>query len=571
MKRAIDRIKRLTTLVLCLLAFMLLSMSNEVVGQYLASKTPSPRLASSFDEMSAKALGGTAVSVSDSKTITTPTLFFAQVGSSGKSTAGGVLPNNPAVTISARTRPAAEHIGQRAESLLVASYHDVWYMKTPQGWQPWNQQLATLIAVDTHALTANDDNIVEAQLSLVGKFSIYVGYRLNGIIYYTPTSLDFSLVPTKTELSVSQFKPLSSTANTGDLITLNATISNTGNTPAAGVLRYYQSSDAHITIDDNEICTNSINTLAPEQAADYQCQTPAPPPATHYYGVCLNSSIESMGTATNQCSGIIPIKVSAAQAGRAIPEQAIILKPSNTQTRCVSPQILENGQCVMPSNIAKATFKLNDTGINACTDGELDGLNCPIVDYLMQDAETGRDFWVADDNDGHAGFSFTKISETGAVLSATATQWSCVKDNVTGLMWEVKTNDQSLHHKDWTYSWYEPDNHKNGGMTGIQNAGACGGTSTCDTHGYVQAVNAQGWCGANDWRMPSLNELFGLGALDRINPAIDSVYFPNTPATWYWSASPAGVDGYAWYIFTSYGLISWNPKAEKGLVRLVRG
>lgn len=145
------------------------------------------------------------------------------------------------------------------------------------------------------------------------------------------------------------------------------------------------------------------------------------------------------------------------------------------------------------------------------------------------------------------------------------------QDTVTGLIWEVKTDDQSLHHKEWTYTWYEPDNHKNGGLEGVQNGGACGGTSACDTHAYVQAVNAKGWCGANDWRMPNLDELAGLGALDRINPAIDTAYFPNTPAKWYWSASPAGVSGYVWYVYTTYGLFSWNLKSEKGLVRLVRG
>ena len=41
--------------------------------------------------------------------------------------------------------------------------------------------------------------------------------------------------------------------------------------------------------------------------------------------------------------------------------------------------------------------------------------------------------------DGKLGLSFTKISTLGEEVAASATSWSCVKDNITGLIWEVKT------------------------------------------------------------------------------------------------------------------------------------
>ncbi|OQX11937.1 MAG: hypothetical protein BWK73_16210 [Thiothrix lacustris] len=193
-----------------------------------------------------------------------------------------------------------------------------------------------------------------------------------------------------------------------------------------------------------------------------------------------------------------------------------------------------------------ATGKLNDTGITTCSNATTNGLPCPQADFPGQDAESGRDANQATNNDadGHRGFSFTKISSTGAELPASATQWSCVKDNVTGLMWEVKTDDSGLHDKDWTYSWYEPDGSKNGGNAGTQNGGSCGETSICDTSSYVQSVNAHGWCGANDWRMPTVDELSGIATLDRVDPAIDTRYFPNVPSTtippsvFLWSSSP---------------------------------
>jgi hypothetical protein len=94
---------------------------------------------------------------------------------------------------------------------------------------------------------------------------------------------------------------------------------------------------------------------------------------------------------------------------------------------------------------------------------------------------------------GHAGFDYAKLDANGAELPADAAQWSCVRDNVTGLIWEIKTGDGGLHDKDWTYTWHEPDKTKNGGKPGRKNGGSCGKTSRCDTQGFVRAVNAIGW------------------------------------------------------------------------------
>ncbi|UJS25750.1 Ig-like domain-containing protein [Thiothrix winogradskyi] len=245
-----------------------------------------------------------------------------------------------------------------------------------------------------------------------------------------------------------------------------------------------------------------------------------------------------------------------------------------------------------------ATGKLNDTGITTCSNASTNSLPCPQADFPGQDAESGRDANQATNNDadGHRGFSFTKISSTGAELPASATAWSCVKDNVTGLMWEVKTDDGGLHDKDWTYSWYEPDGSKNSGNAGTQNGGNCGATSICDTSSYVQAVNGSGgWCGMSNWRMPTVDELFGITMLDRDSSfltagklAIDATYFPNSTSTlmtanWtgyefneyalFWSASPLAFNGddYAWYVDFHFGGNSGYHKSKAFQVRLVSG
>lgn len=215
-------------------------------------------------------------------------------------------------------------------------------------------------------------------------------------------------------------------------------------------------------------------------------------------------------------------------------------------------------------------LRLNDTGIVDCSD-DMGELTCPVATYPGQDAEYGRDVTHNDNSDGHAGFSFTKLDANGEPLLASATSWSCVRDNVTRLIWEVKTDDSGLQNKDYTYTWYNPDSAINGGDAGVQDGGICT-VGDCDTQGYVQAVNAQGLCGAADWRMPNLKELQNIGAKDRVNPSIDIDYFPNTRSSTYWSSSPnADNSSNAWVLAFNFGIGLRNDKDHGNYVRLVRG
>jgi len=241
---------------------------------------------------------------------------------------------------------------------------------------------------------------------------------------------------------------------------------------------------------------------------------------------------------------------------------------------------------------------LNDTGIDWCanfTDNlEMQGTrgqkaeSCNIAkgDFPGQDAFYGRDADYGKGNlkktgSGANGFDFTKVCMSGEVagegecppnprLGDSADSWACVRDNVTGLLWEVKSTS-GLHSEGNTYSWYNPDNSVNGENAGVQNGGQCNG-SGCDTQAFIQAVNETGLCGVKDWRLPTRKELLSIVDNGRFNPAIDIRYFPNTPAEYFWTSSSFTENGAAaWEVYFKYGEAETGEKIKSNRVRLVRG
>ncbi|WP_201245704.1 DUF1566 domain-containing protein [Halochromatium salexigens] len=217
-----------------------------------------------------------------------------------------------------------------------------------------------------------------------------------------------------------------------------------------------------------------------------------------------------------------------------------------------------------------AAYPLNDTGIDWCADGNSNFLDCPVAGYPGQDAEYGRDVTHNNPSDGHAGFSFTKLDADGRDLPADASDWSCVRDNVTGLIWEVKTDDGGLHDKDDRYNWYNTDPSTNGGFEGYADYHGiiCDGYDSNDpasyynTQAFVERVNQRSLCGARDWRLPSRHELLSIVSNDRTGPAIDTDYFPNTVSSRFWSSSPYAYGSHsAWYVNFNHGYVLNSPKA----------
>lgn len=208
---------------------------------------------------------------------------------------------------------------------------------------------------------------------------------------------------------------------------------------------------------------------------------------------------------------------------------------------------------------------LNDTGITTCANyafggsnlhrNDLDCDNEVGVPYISppyfdsdgnpvpdgQDALHGRDRdpLTNTDSDGAAGFSFTKLDASGNDLAPAAASWQCVRDNVTGLVWQYRQNNNER------FTWYNTDSTKNGGAAGSANfetncAGYNGSNaaSFCNTEAYTTRTNAVALCGYDDWRLPRKEELQSISHKGNSNPAIDTTYFADTIAgLQFWTAS----------------------------------
>ena len=143
-------------------------------------------------------------------------------------------------------------------------------------------------------------------------------------------------------------------------------------------------------------------------------------------------------------------------------------------------------------------------------------------------------------------FDFTKIDQWGNELDDSVSDWSCVKDNVTGLMWEVKkdTNrtfgDDGLRDLDDKYSFYDSTNVVNGendfgdkNVDGTDCVFAIEGIDyNCNTEDFFKSLNSQPdgehFCGRTDWRLPTLTEVVQLVDFDEFHYKLSTDYFTGT-------------------------------------------
>jgi chitinase len=274
--------------------------------------------------------------------------------------------------------------------------------------------------------------------------------------------------------------------------------------------------------------------------------------------------------------------------------QTFAIAPVVTNTETVTFTLrAQDAQGNSADDILTVTIKplpiqpINDTGVilQATSSQVLSGYQ---ADYPGQDGQRGQDIIHANGlsekaGRGSQGFDFTRLDEIGDEVDDDTAAWSCVRDNITGLIWESKTDTftTTLHSNSHSYSWYQSDGEEgfDGDANGINTSCSI---NNCNTKDYTAEVNSQGLCNFRDWRLPTHNELLSILHLGQAEaPMMDTDYFPHTidaltAPVWYWTQD-ASADGFsnqraqnAWAIDFASGNDNFLNKSTAGRVQLVR-
>jgi len=240
--------------------------------------------------------------------------------------------------------------------------------------------------------------------------------------------------------------------------------------------------------------------------------------------------------------------------------------------------------------------RLNDTGIywggdypkgiNTSCEGNILTSELNSDDFLEGDIISAQDCNQGLDHQSKSetAFKYIKLDHQGRKLEKSAERWSCVLDEITGLLWEVKQapdskfGNRGLQDGDDLFTWYNSNGKLNGGAIGDwnQKMNQCTGyvsgqpTTYCNIEEYKNRVNRQGLCGISTWRVPSRIELDSLVHYGRTEPAIDIRFFPGTKNQFYWSLSPSAQhQTNAWAVNFQFGYSAAVPRNNARGLRLV--
>lgn len=208
---------------------------------------------------------------------------------------------------------------------------------------------------------------------------------------------------------------------------------------------------------------------------------------------------------------------------------------------------------------AAQCFKSGSNALVACSDADALGLNA--------------------EQDGHRTainpMTYSLVPKAGG---GTYARTECIRDEITGLIWEGKEAAGSgIRGSDATFTHYDdPTKPQRFSIAiGFSNPTPEEIDMNSNATGYLKYVNSIALCGNTDWRLPTADELQGIVdyGVAYPGPAVDTNWFPNTLGERYWSSSPhadAGDAQYAWVVHFLSGYVGIQVRFDHYAVRLVR-
>ncbi|MDF3126168.1 DUF1566 domain-containing protein [Rheinheimera sp. 1928-s] len=355
-----------------------------------------------------------------------------------------------------------------------------------------------------------------------------------------------------------------------------------------------------LTITDDEGATGEGSIKVPVRASTQQIVADAGPDQQ----VREFAEVQLDGSGTRTVTGSFSCRWSQLK-GQAL----VLINPTSCQASFIAPDIsgtsqLELQLTVTDSNNQTATDTmlvtvsnavlgdLPDTGVLNCYD--ISGvIPCGDETYPRQDADGGRDSvvqYLRKIGKGEKAFDFTKLDQFGDELADTANDFSCIRDNVTGLIWELKEPviavppASTLRAANNRYSFVN-SNAGNGDEAGVPAPAlsSCPSAENCGLEVYVEEVNETAYCGGANWRLPTLEELMSIADFGRVgeNHLLDPAFFRFEPDSavqnnmFYWTTQSSAEGGggvSAWVFDIRNGNDNTLPKQQNqlGYVRLVR-
>lgn len=240
---------------------------------------------------------------------------------------------------------------------------------------------------------------------------------------------------------------------------------------------------------------------------------------------------------------------------------------------------------ISPANIVETQpFTITVNGNNLPYDTQVSTLACPGITHdftLSKSSQHVFNCYAYQSVSGSysvnvSGLSVPAYSTNLTVIPAFASVGTlalteCVKNNLTGLTWEGKTNNGGVRDAANLYTYYTDTTQlqKWDGSTYINPSAAEVAAST-NVIGYISTVNTSNLCGYSDWRLPTDVEFSGSTAFTYFGSPWSPNIFPSYSSQYYWESNNSGAPHLGLLYDVLLQLSTSTSRSNQMHVRLVR-